>query len=133
RPNVGKSSIVNSLVGTDRVIVNNEEGTTRDAVDTPFSGEDGTKYRIVDTAGIRRRGKVYEKTEKYSVMRAQSAIEHSDVVCMVLDASTGIREQDKHVAGYAHEAGRGIVIVVNKWDLTKKTSSSKDFEQTNRD
>ena len=129
RPNVGKSSIVNRLVGEKRVIVNNEEGTTRDAVDTPFE-IDGTKFKIVDTAGIRRRGKVYEKTEKYSVMRAMGAIEHSDVVCLVLDASTGIREQDKHVAGYAHDAGRGIIIVVNKWDLPKKTSNSgKNFEQ----
>ena len=129
RPNVGKSSIVNRLLGEKRVIVNNEEGTTRDAVDTPFEAN-GTKFRIVDTAGIRRRGKVYEKTEKYSVMRAMGAIEHSDVVCLVLDASTGIREQDKHVAGYAHDAGRGIIIVVNKWDLPKKTSNSgKDFEQ----
>lgn len=134
RPNVGKSSIVNKLVGEKRVIVNNEEGTTRDAVDTPFIDEEGNKFRIVDTAGIRRRGKVYEKTEKYSVMRAMSAIEHSDVVCLVLDASTGIREQDKHVAGYAHEAGCGIIIVVNKWDLPKKTSNSgKEFEQVIRE
>ena len=133
RPNVGKSSIVNRLVGEKRVIVNNEEGTTRDAVDTPFKTQDGTKFRIVDTAGIRRRGKVYEKTEKYSVMRAMSAIEHSNVVCLVLDASTGIREQDKHVAGYAHDAGSGIIILVNKWDLPRKTSNSgKDFEQTIR-
>ena len=133
RPNVGKSSIVNRLVGEKRVIVNNEEGTTRDAVDTPFKTKDGTKFRIVDTAGIRRRGKVYEKTEKYSVMRAMGAIEHSDVVCLVLDASTGIREQDKHVAGYAHDAGRGLIILVNKWDLPKKNSNSgKDFEQTIR-
>ncbi|RMC25168.1 MULTISPECIES: ribosome biogenesis GTPase Der [unclassified Lactobacillus] len=134
RPNVGKSSIVNRLLGEKRVIVNNEEGTTRDAVDTPFVGEDGTKFRIVDTAGIRKRGKVYEKTEKYSVMRAESAVEHSNVVCLVLDASTGIREQDKHVAGYAHEAGRGIIIVVNKWDLPKKDSNSgKEFIQTIRE
>ena len=133
RPNVGKSSIVNQLVGEKRVIVNNEEGTTRDAVDTPFETADGTKFRIVDTAGIRKRGKVYEKTEKYSVMRAMGAIEHSDIVCLVLDADTGIREQDKHVAGYAHEAGRGIIIVVNKWDLPKKNSNSaKEFEQTIR-
>ena len=133
RPNVGKSSIVNQLVGEKRVIVNNEEGTTRDAVDTPFETADGTKFRIVDTAGIRKRGKVYEKTEKYSVMRAMGAIEHSDIVCLILDADTGIREQDKHVAGYAHEAGRGIIIVVNKWDLPKKNSNSaKEFEQTIR-
>lgn len=129
RPNVGKSSIVNKLLGEDRVIVANEEGTTRDAVDTPFT-KDGVKFKVVDTAGIRRRGKVYEKTEKYSVLRAMSAIERSDVVLLVLDASTGIREQDKHVAGYAHEAGRGIIIVVNKWDLPKKNSiSAKEFER----
>ncbi|MBD5430995.1 ribosome biogenesis GTPase Der [Lactobacillus agrestimuris] len=133
RPNVGKSSIVNKLLGEDRVIVANEEGTTRDAIDTPFTDDDGDKFRLIDTAGIRRRGKVYEKTEKYSVMRALSAIERSDVVCLVLDASTGIREQDKRVAGYAHEAGRGIIIVVNKWDLPKKDSgSAKDFEQVIR-
>lgn len=129
RPNVGKSSIVNKLLGEDRVIVANEEGTTRDAVDTPFT-KDGVKFKVVDTAGIRRRGKVYEKTEKYSVLRAMSAIERSDVVLLVLDASTSIREQDKHVAGYAHEAGRGIIIVVNKWDLPKKNSTSaKEFER----
>lgn len=129
RPNVGKSSLVNKLLGEDRVIVANEEGTTRDAVDTPFT-KDGVKFRVVDTAGIRRRGKVYEKTEKYSVLRAMSAIERSDVVLLVLDASTGIREQDKHVAGYAHEAGRGIIIVVNKWDLPEKNSTSaKEFER----
>ncbi len=133
RPNVGKSSIVNRLLGEDRVIVANEEGTTRDAIDTPFE-KDGTKFRVVDTAGIRRRGKVYEKTEKYSVMRAMSALERSDVAILVLDASTGIREQDKHVAGYAHEAGIGVIIAVNKWDVPKKTSSSgKEFEAVIRD
>lgn len=133
RPNVGKSSIVNKLLGEDRVIVANEEGTTRDAVDTPFT-KDGVKFKVVDTAGIRRRGKVYEKTEKYSVLRAMSAIERSDVVLLVLDASTGIIEQDKHVAGYAHEAGRGIIIVVNKWDLPKKNSTSaKEFEREIRE
>ncbi|CCI87784.1 ribosome biogenesis GTPase Der [Lactobacillus gigeriorum] len=134
RPNVGKSSIVNKLLGEQRVIVANMEGTTRDAIDTPFTDEDGTKFRLIDTAGIRRRGKVYEKTEKYSVMRALGAIERSDVVLLVLDASTGIREQDKHVAGYAHDAGKGVIIVVNKWDLPKKDSNSaKDFEKVIRD
>lgn len=133
RPNVGKSSIVNRLLGEERVIVANEEGTTRDAIDTPFV-KDGTKFRVVDTAGIRRRGKVYERTEKYSVMRAMSAMERSDVAILVLDASTGIREQDKHVAGYAHEAGLGMIIAVNKWDLPKKDSSSgKDFEAVIRE
>lgn len=133
RPNVGKSSIVNRLLGEERVIVANEEGTTRDAIDTPFV-KDGTKFRVVDTAGIRRRGKIYEKTEKYSVMRAMSAMERSDVAILVLDASAGIREQDKHVAGYAHEAGLGMIIAVNKWDLPKKDSSSgKDFEAVIRE
>ncbi|MDO4912211.1 MAG: ribosome biogenesis GTPase Der [Lactobacillus sp.] len=130
RPNVGKSSIVNKLLGEQRVIVANEEGTTRDAIDTPFVSAEGDKFRLIDTAGIRRRGKVWEKTEKYSVLRAQAAISRSDVVLLVLDASTGIREQDKHVAGLAHEEGRGIIIVVNKWDLPKKDSySMSDFEK----
>lgn len=133
RPNVGKSSIVNKLLGEERVIVANQEGTTRDAIDTPFTSKDGTKFRLIDTAGIRRRGKVYQKTEKYSVMRAMSAIDRSDVVLLVLDASTGIREQDKHIAGYAQDAGRGLIIVVNKWDLPKKDSfSGKDFEKVIR-
>lgn len=134
RPNVGKSSIINALLGQDRVIVANEEGTTRDAIDTPFVDAEGDKFRLIDTAGIRRRGKVYEKTEKYSVMRAMSAIERSDVVVLVLDASTGIREQDKHVASYAHDAGRGLIIAVNKWDVPKKTSNSaKEFTAVIRD
>lgn len=132
RPNVGKSSLVNAILGEQRVIVADMEGTTRDAIDTSFN-HNGQKYTIVDTAGIRRRGKVYEKTEKYSVLRAVSAIENSDITLLVLDASTGIREQDKHVAGYAHDAGRGVIIVVNKWDLPEKDSSSmKDFEDTIR-
>ncbi len=133
RPNVGKSSIVNKLLGENRVIVADEEGTTRDAIDTPFVSKEGTKFQLIDTAGIRRRGKVYEKTEKYAVMRAMGAIERSDVVLLVLDASTGIREQDKHVAGYAHKAGRGLIILVNKWDLPKKNShSAPDFKQAVR-
>lgn len=127
RPNIGKSSIVNRLLGENRVIVADQEGTTRDAIDTPFTNG-GQKFKVVDTAGIRKRGKVYEKTEKYSVIRALAAIDRSDVTLLVLDASTGIREQDKHVAGYAHEAGRGVIIVVNKWDLPRKNSSSaKEF------
>lgn len=132
RPNVGKSSIVNAILGEQRVIVADMEGTTRDAIDTSFT-HDNKKYTIVDTAGIRRRGKVYEKTEKYSVLRAVSAIENSDITLLVLDASTGIREQDKRVAGYAHEAGRGVIIVVNKWDVPEKDANSmKDFEKTIR-
>lgn len=118
RPNVGKSSLVNAILNEERVIVSDIEGTTRDAVDT-FIHKDGQDFVIIDTAGIRKRGKVYESTEKYSVLRALKAIDRSDVVLVVLDAETGIREQDKTIAGYAHEAGRGIVIVVNKWDTVE--------------
>lgn len=133
RPNVGKSSMVNALLGKERVIVSDIAGTTRDAVDTPFSRE-GQDYVIIDTAGIRKRGKVYEKTEKYSVMRAQKAIEESDVVLVVINGEEGIIEQDKKIAGYAHEAGRAIVIVVNKWDVVEKDDKTmKAFEQKIRD
>ena len=133
RPNVGKSSLVNAMLGENRVIVSNIEGTTRDAIDTKFQTEDGTEYTMIDTAGIRKKGKVYENTEKYSVLRAMQAIDRSDVVCVVLNAEEGIREQDKHVAGYAHEAGRGVIIVVNKWDTLKKNSHSMaDFEKAIR-
>lgn len=123
RPNVGKSSLVNAILNQDRVIVSNIEGTTRDAIDTPFKRE-GKEYVVIDTAGIRRRGKVYENIEKYSVMRAMSAIERSDVVLVVIDGETGIREQDKHVAGFAHEAGKAIVIVYNKWDTVEKNEQT---------
>lgn len=119
RPNVGKSSLVNAILNQERVIVSNIEGTTRDAIDTPFKRE-GKDYVVVDTAGIRKRGKVYENIEKYSVLRAMSAIERSDVVLVVIDGESGIREQDKHVAGYAHEAGKGVIIVYNKWDMVEK-------------
>ena len=133
RPNVGKSSLVNAILGENRVIVSNVEGTTRDAIDTKFVAEDGTEFTMSDTAGIRKKGKVYENTEKYSVLRAMRAIDRSDVVCVVLNAEEGIREQDKHVAGYAHEAGRGIIIVVNKWDTLKKDNHTmKEFEKTIR-
>lgn len=134
RPNVGKSSLINALLGEDRVIVSEVEGTTRDAIDTYFESPEGQKFLMIDTAGMRKRGKVYENTEKYSVMRAMRAIERSDIVLMVLNAEEGIREQDKKVAGYAHEAGRGIVIVVNKWDAVKKdTHTMKAFEEEIRD
>lgn len=119
RPNVGKSSLTNAILGEDRVIVSQIAGTTRDAVDTPFT-KDGDKYVIIDTAGIRKRGKVYENIEKYSVLRALSAIERSNVVLVVINAEEGIIEQDRKIAGYAHEAGKGVVIVVNKWDAVKK-------------
>ncbi len=119
RPNVGKSSLVNAILRQERVIVSDVEGTTRDAIDTPFR-RDGKDYVIIDTAGIRKRGKIYENVEKYSIMRAMSAIERSDVVLVVLDGESGLREQDKHVAGYAHEAGKGVILVYNKWDTVEK-------------
>jgi len=129
RPNVGKSSLVNAMLGEERVIVSGISGTTRDAIDTRFTSEDGDEFVMVDTAGIRKRGKVYESTEKYSVMRAMRAIDDSNVVLVVLNAEEGIREQDKHVAGYAHEAGRAVIIVVNKWDtLEKDNHTMTDFE-----
>ncbi|MGV3465769.1 MAG: ribosome biogenesis GTPase Der [Heyndrickxia sp.] len=133
RPNVGKSSLVNAILGEDRVIVSDIEGTTRDAIDSTYTFED-QEYVIIDTAGMRKKGKVYESTEKYSVLRALRAIERSDVVCVVINGEEGIREQDKRIAGYAHEAGRAIVIVVNKWDAVEKDEKTmKKFEETIRE
>lgn len=132
RPNVGKSSLVNAILGEERVIVSDMAGTTRDAIDSMLT-VDGKKYVIIDTAGIRKKGKVYESTEKYSVLRALRAIERSDVVLVVLDGEEGIIEQDKKIAGYAHEAGRAVIIVVNKWDAVKKDDKTmKVFEQNIR-
>lgn len=119
RPNVGKSSLTNALIGEERVIVSDIEGTTRDAIDTNFE-KDGQKYTVVDTAGMRKKGKVYENIEKYSILRALSAVEKSDVILVVVDGARGIIEQDKHIAGYAHESGKGVVLVVNKWDAIEK-------------
>ncbi|UOE92355.1 ribosome biogenesis GTPase Der [Alkalihalobacillus sp. LMS39] len=133
RPNVGKSSLVNAMLGEERVIVSNIPGTTRDAIDTPFS-RDEQDYVLIDTAGMRKRGKVYESTEKYSVLRSLKAIERSDVVLVVINAEEGIIEQDKKIAGYAHEAGRAVIIVVNKWDAIEKDDKTmKEFEQKIRD
>lgn len=119
RPNVGKSSLTNAILREERAIVSNVEGTTRDAVDTPFRYK-GRDYVIIDTAGMRKRGKIYENVEKYSVLRAVSAINRADVVLFLIDGEKGIREQDKHVAGIAHEAGKGVIIVYNKWDTVEK-------------
>lgn len=116
RPNVGKSSLTNAVLGSDRVIVSNIEGTTRDAIDQPFK-RDGINYVAIDTAGLKKRGKIYEDVDKYAALRAMDAIERASVVCLLVDASTGIYEQDKHVVGYAIEQNKPIVIVVNKWDL----------------
>lgn len=119
RPNVGKSSLVNTILGEERVIVSKISGTTRDAIDTPFE-RDGRLYVIIDTAGMRRKSKVDGLTEKYSAIRALRAVDRSDVVLIVLDAVAGVTDQDKRIAGYAHEAGKALVIVVNKWDLISK-------------
>jgi len=119
RPNVGKSSLVNAILGEERVIVSKISGTTRDAIDTPFE-RDGRLYVIIDTAGMRRKSKIGGPTEKYSAIRALRAVDRSDVVLIVLDAVAGVTDQDKRIAGYAHEAGKALVIVVNKWDLISK-------------
>ncbi|KAA0562723.1 ribosome biogenesis GTPase Der [Bacillus sp. CH30_1T] len=130
RPNVGKSSLVNALLGEERVIVSNVAGTTRDAIDSSYT-YDGQDYVIIDTAGMRKKGKVYETTEKYSVLRALRAIERSDVVLSVIDGEEGIIEQDKKIAGYAHDAGRAIVIVVNKWDAVDKDEKTMNKWEKN--
>ena len=131
RPNVGKSSLVNAILGENRVIVSNVAGTTRDAINTQFETADGQKFTMVDTAGIRKKGKIYENTERYSLMRSMRAIDDSDVVLVVLNAEEGIRELDKHIAGYAHEAGCGVIIVVNKWDTLKEKDHRTMTDFTN--
>ena len=131
RPNVGKSSLVNAILGENRVIVSNVAGTTRDAINTQFETADGQKFTMVDTAKIRKKGKIYENTERYSLMRSMRAIDDSDVVLVVLNAEEGIRELDKHIAGYAHEAGCGVIIVVNKWDTLKEKDHRTMTDFTN--
>ncbi len=123
RPNVGKSSLVNALLGEERVIVSDIPGTTRDAIDTPFQFQ-GRKYTLVDTAGIRRKSRIKESTERYSVIRALRSIDRADVVLIMVDAVDGVRDQDKKIAGYVHEQGRANIIVVNKWDLVEKNSTT---------
>ncbi len=129
KPNVGKSSLINALLGENRVIVSDIAGTTRDSIDTPFvQGED--KFVLIDTAGLRRKNKINEDIEKFSVIRAIAAIERSDVCLLMLDATEGVTEQDKKIAGLAHEAGKGIIVVVNKWDLIEKdTNTMRDFRK----
>lgn len=118
RPNVGKSSLINALLNEDRAIVSDIAGTTRDAIDTKFR-YDNNDYIVIDTAGMRKQGRIYEQTEKYSLLRSMKAIDRSNVCVLVVDASTGIIEHDKHILSYAIEAGKGIVICVNKWDTVK--------------
>ena len=125
RPNVGKSSLTNYILGENRVIVSDVAGTTRDAVDSYFENEQG-KYLFIDTAGMRRKSRVEDKIEKYSVIRAQQAIERADVCLILIDAQDGVTEQDTKVAGMAHEAGKACIIVVNKWDLIDKDDKTMD-------
>ena len=125
RPNVGKSSLTNAILGDNRVIVSNIEGTTRDAINTRFE-KNGVFYEVVDTAGIKKRGQIYESIDKYALLRAMSAIDDSDVSLFVIDGERGLCEQDKHVVQYAHEQKKGIIIVVNKWDLVKKDQYTMD-------
>ena len=123
RPNVGKSSLTNAILNQERVIVSSIEGTTRDSIDTHFK-RDGKDYIVIDTAGLKKRGKIYESVDKYAAIRALAAIDRSDVVLLVIDASEGIQQQDKHVVGYALDAHKAIVIVVNKWDLVPHEQNS---------
>ncbi|MBQ1260770.1 MAG: ribosome biogenesis GTPase Der [Clostridia bacterium] len=123
KPNAGKSSIINKIIGQERLIVSNIAGTTRDAVDTQVT-VNGKKYTFIDTAGIRRQSKINDKIEKYSVLRAHMAVERADVCLIMIDAATGITEQDEKIAGIAHEAGKASVIVVNKWDSIEKDNST---------
>ncbi|HHX60725.1 MAG TPA: ribosome biogenesis GTPase Der [Epulopiscium sp.] len=123
KPNVGKSSLINKILGEDRVIVSDIAGTTRDAIDTDVTIE-GQKYVLIDTAGLRKKSKVKESIEKYSIIRTISAVERADIVLIMVDANEGITEQDTKVAGIAHEAGKGAIIVVNKWDLVEKDNKT---------
>lgn len=125
KPNVGKSSLVNKILGENRVIVSNIAGTTRDAIDSEFENEFG-KYVFIDTAGIRRKSKVTESLERYSVMRSQLAVERADVCLLMLDANEGVTDQDAKIAGEAHEAGKGIIIVINKWDEYEKDTNTTE-------
>lgn len=129
KPNVGKSSLVNKILGENRAIVSDIAGTTRDAIDSYFENENG-KYVFIDTAGVRRKSKVKENIEKYSVMRTQLAIERSDVCLMMIDALEGVTDQDARIAGEAHEAGKGVIIVVNKWDeYDKETGTLEKYKK----
>ncbi len=123
KPNAGKSSLINKILGDDRLIVSNIAGTTRDAIDTHFENEFG-KYNFIDTAGIRRHARVEDRVEKYSVLRAKMAVERAQVCLLVIDANEGVTEQDEKIAGIAHEAGKAVIICVNKWDLIEKDNAT---------
>ncbi len=127
RPNVGKSSLTNAILKEERVIVSNVSGTTRDSIDTPFT-KDGQNYVVIDTAGLKKKGKIYESIDKYSAIRALKAIERSEIVLLVIDGKEGITDQDKHVISYAVDLHKAIIIVVNKWDLVnKETNTMSDY------
>ena len=129
RPNVGKSSLTNALLKQDRVIVSDISGTTRDSIDTPFT-KDGQSYIVIDTAGLKKKGKIYESIDKYSAIRALKAIERSEIVLLVIDGKEGITDQDKHVISYATDLHKAIIIVVNKWDLVnKETNTMSDISK----
>lgn len=130
KPNVGKSSIINKLLGENRVIVSDVAGTTRDAVDTEIV-HNGTEYVFIDTAGLRRKSKIKEELERYSIIRTVTAVERADVVLVVIDASEGVTEQDAKIAGIAHDRGKGIIVVVNKWDTIEKNDKTI-YEYTNK-
>ena len=130
KPNVGKSSIINKMLGENRVIVSDIAGTTRDAVDTEVI-HNGTEYVFIDTAGLRRKSKVKEDIERYSIIRTVTAVDRADVVLMVIDATQGVTEQDAKIAGIAHDRGKGIIVVVNKWDAIEKTDKTI-YEYTNK-
>lgn len=130
KPNVGKSSLVNKLLGEDRVIVSDIAGTTRDAVDTRVTWQ-GRDYIFIDTAGLRRKGKVKEEIERFSVIRTVTAVERADIVILMIDATEGVTEQDAKIAGIAHERGKGVIIAVNKWDAIEKTDKTI-YKHTNR-
>ena len=123
KPNAGKSSLINKILGEERLIVSNIAGTTRDAIDTPFENEYG-KYIFIDTAGIRRKSKIEEDIEKYSIIRAKAAIDNAHVCILVIDATEGVTDQDTKIAGEAHEAGKGVIILVNKWDAVEKENGT---------
>ena len=130
KPNVGKSSLINKLLGEDRVIVSDIAGTTRDAVDAKVKWKD-REYIFIDTAGLRRKGKIKEEIERYSVIRTVTAVERADVVVVVIDATEGVTEQDAKIAGIAHERGKGVIIAVNKWDAVEKDDKTI-YKHTNR-
>lgn len=125
KPNVGKSSLVNKILNEERLIVSDIAGTTRDAIDTEFNNKYG-KYTFIDTAGIRRKNKVYEQIEEYSVIKAKNAIDRANVCLLIIDASEGVTEQDEKIVGLAHEAGKGVIIIINKWDLVNKDNYTLD-------